>query len=52
MIKPTIAQALAEKLQRTPTHKELVAEVSRILASVTVERAGKGKLREQRKRPR
>lgn len=49
-IKPTIYQALAAKLGRTPTNAELKAEVGRILREGTQEMAAKGKLPHQRKR--
>lgn len=48
--KPTIYEALRTKLGREPSHAELCAEVKRILAEVTVERAQQGKLRHQRRR--
>lgn len=44
MRKPTIYEALATKLGRTPTHNEVVADVRRILQESTVERASAGKL--------
>jgi hypothetical protein len=48
MHKPTIYEALAEKLGRTPTNAELKAEVERIKREAIVELAGRGKLRFQR----
>lgn len=48
--KPTIYEALAAKLGRTPTHNETVDEVKRILSEATVERAAAGRLPHQRKR--
>lgn len=48
--KPTIAEVLRAKLGREPTHAELVADVRRILESVTVDTATRGKLPHQRKR--
>lgn len=49
MIRPTIYQALAEKLGRTPTNEELKADVKRIMEQSLVELASKGKLKFQRK---
>ena len=46
---PTIYQALATKLGRTPTNAELKADVDRIKREAIVELAGKGKLKHQRK---
>ena len=48
MRKPTIYEALAEKLGRTPTNAELKADVERIKTEALIELAGKGKLRFQR----
>lgn len=48
MRKPTIYEALAEKLGRTPTNAELKADVNRIKQEALVDLAGKGKLRFQR----
>lgn len=48
MRKPTIYEALAEKLGRVPTNAELKAEVERIKTDAVVELASKGKLRFQR----
>lgn len=45
---PTIAEALAAKLGREPTHAELRADVSRILSESRIERAEAGKLPHQR----
>lgn len=45
---PTIYEALAAKLGRTPTNAELKADVQRIKTEVLVSLAGKGKLRFQR----
>lgn len=50
IVKKTIYQALAEKLQREPSNEELKAEVKRILEEGLVEMAEKGKLPHQRKR--
>jgi hypothetical protein len=50
MRKPTIYEALRAKLGREPTHAELCADVRRILADGTRERAERGQLRHQRKR--
>lgn len=49
MRKPTIYEALRAKLRREPTHAELVADVKRILADGTRERAERGRLRHQRR---
>lgn len=38
--KPTIWEALAEKLGREPTHREACDEVKRILREAAAERAG------------
>jgi hypothetical protein len=48
--KPTIYEALRDKLGREPTRDELRADVRRILEDGTRERAEKGKLSWQRKR--
>jgi hypothetical protein len=48
--RPTIWQALATRLGREPTNAEACAEVRRILAEATAERAEKGKLAHQRRR--
>lgn len=45
----TIWNKLAAKLGREPTNAEAEAEVKRIMSEVTVDLAGKGKLRYQRK---
>lgn len=45
----TIYEALEKKLDRTPTHAELCADVRRILTEATIERAEQGKLPHQRK---
>lgn len=50
MHKPTIYEALKEKLGREPTHTELIDDVKRILNESLVERAEQGKLAHQRKR--
>jgi hypothetical protein len=50
MRKPTIYEALRDKLGREPTNDELKAEVNRIKESALVELATKGKLPFQRKR--
>jgi len=49
MTKPTIYQALAEKLGRTPTNTELKADVERIKQEALVDLASKGKLEFQRR---
>lgn len=46
----TIYQKLKETLGREPTHKELCADVKRILDEGLIELAEKGKLKHQRKR--
>ena len=46
----TIYAVLKRKLGREPTHAELVADVRRILTSVSVELATQGKLPHQRGR--
>ena len=43
MRKPTIHEALAEKLGREPTHREDCEEVKRILQEASDERAARGK---------
>lgn len=48
--KPTIYEALYEKLGRAPTNAELKADVERIKTEALVEAAGKGKLKHQRGR--
>ncbi len=50
MRKPTIYEALAARLGREPSNKELTAEVKRILSEAYVELAQRGKLKHQRKR--
>ena len=50
MHKPTIYEALREKLGREPTRAELKAEVRRIGDEALVQLASAGKLRHQRKR--
>ena len=45
---PTIYEALAAKLGRTPTNAELKADVQRIKSEVLIELASKGKLKFQR----
>ncbi len=49
MRKPTIYEALAAKLGRTPTNAELKAEVQRIKTEAYVETAQRGKLRHQKR---
>lgn len=49
MRKPTIYEVLRAKLQCEPTHRELCAEVQRILTDGLVERATAGRLAHQRK---
>ena len=48
--KPTIFEALAERLGRLPTNAELKAEVGRIKTEALVEAATRGELPHQRKR--
>lgn len=48
--KPTIYEALREKLGREPTNQELNAKVREILRDAAIERATAGKLRHQRGR--
>jgi len=48
--KPTIYEALRAKLGREPTHRELCADVRRILAEGAMEMAEAGKLKHQRGR--
>lgn len=48
--KPTIWEALAQKLGREPTNAEANAEVRRILQDGLIERAAAGKLSHQRRR--
>jgi hypothetical protein len=50
MRKPTIYEALCDKLGREPTNVELRADVRRILEESTRERAEQGKLAHQRKK--
>lgn len=50
MIKPTIYEALRDKLGREPTNGELRADVGRIKAEALVELAETGKLPHQRRR--
>lgn len=47
---PTIHEALRAKLGREPTHRELCADVRRILAEGSQELAARGQLRHQRGR--
>lgn len=47
--KPTIYEALAEKLGREPTNAELKADVERIKAEAYVKLATAGKLTHQRR---
>lgn len=49
MRKPTIYEALAEKLGRAPTNAELKADVDRIKADGLREMAERGQLKYQRK---
>lgn len=49
MHKPTIYEALALKLGRTPTNAELKADVERIKTEALIELASKGKLSFQRR---
>jgi hypothetical protein len=46
--KPTIYEALATKLGRTPTASELKADFQRILRDGLVEMAGKGEMLHQK----
>lgn len=48
--KPTIYEALRDKLGREPTNAEIKADVKRILEDGLIELASKGKLRHQRRR--
>ncbi len=50
MIRPTIYDALRERLKREPTNAELKAEVQRILEEGMQEQAAKGRLPHQRRR--
>ena len=50
MRKPTIYEALRDKLQREPTATELKAEMARISEEGLIERAERGKLPHQRRR--
>lgn len=50
MRKPTIYEALAELLGRTPTNAELKAEVERIKEEAIIEAANNGKLNHQLRR--
>jgi len=50
MRKPTIYEALAAKLGRTPTNAELRADVERIKREALIELAGKGGLAHQRRK--
>ncbi len=47
--KPTIYEALREKLQREPTNEEIKSDVERIKREALEELASDGKLRHQRK---
>jgi hypothetical protein len=47
--KPTIYEALRDKLGREPTNAEIKADVKRILEDGLIELASKGKLRHQRR---
>ena len=47
--RPTIYEALALKLGRTPTNAELKADVERIKTEALIELASKGKLSFQRR---
>jgi hypothetical protein len=48
--RPTIYEALRDRIGREPTSAEITAECRRILAEGTAERAEAGKLPHQRKR--
>lgn len=48
--KPTIYEALRDKLRREPTNQELKAEVARIKTEALVEQASRGRLRHQKRR--
>ncbi|MFZ5783964.1 MAG: hypothetical protein ACOY4R_27515 [Pseudomonadota bacterium] len=48
MTKPTVYEALKQKLGREPTNKELCDDVRRILSEVSVDLAAAGKLPHQR----
>lgn len=48
--KPTIYEALRNKLGREPTHAELCEDVKRILTESMIERASKGQMQHQRRR--
>lgn len=48
--RPTIYEALRDKLGREPTNKEIKADVRRINEEVIVDLATRGKLPHQRKR--
>ena len=50
MHKPTIYEALREKLGREPTNSELKADVQRIKTESLIDMAEKGKLSYQRRR--
>ena len=52
MRKPTIYEALRDRMQREPTNAELRADVARIKESALVETATQGRLSWQRKRGR
>ena len=47
--KPTIYEALRDKLGREPTNAELKADVKRIMADAIADLASKGKLPHQRR---
>jgi hypothetical protein len=49
MRKPTIYEALVEKLGRNPTHEEIKADCKRIMQNGLIEAAEQGKLKHQRK---
>lgn len=49
MRKPTIYEALVDKLGRIPTNAELKADVERILEESLVERATQGRTQYQRR---
>lgn len=49
--KPTIYEALKTKLGREPTHEEIKADVKRILQDGLIERAARGELAHQKRRP-
>lgn len=50
MRKPTIYEALRQKLGRAPTNAELKADVQRILTEATQDQASRGRLKHQRRK--